>query len=142
LQNRAITSVYPPGSTIKPLWAYLALLEGAIDPQRGIYDTGVFRFPNSTLEFRDWKKGGHGWVNLNRAIAVSCDTYFYHLAADVGINRLARYLRALGFGQPTGIDLPSEKGGLVPDPQWKKSILENLGTQARRSSPVSVKVMC
>ena len=120
LQNRAITSVYPPGSTIKPLWAYLALLEGAIDPQRGIYDTGVFRFPNSTLEFRDWKKGGHGWVDLPRAIAVSCDTYFYHLAADVGINRLARYLRALGFGQPTGIDLPSEKGGLVPDPQWKK----------------------
>ena len=72
------------------------------------------------MEFRDWKKGGHGWVDLPRAIAVSCDTYFYHLAADVGINRLARYLRALGFGQPTGIDLPSEKGGLVPDPQWKK----------------------
>ena len=120
LQNRATTALYPPGSTIKPLWAYMAMLEGAVDPQKRIYDTGVFHFPNSTLAFRDWKRGGHGWVDLHQAITVSCDTYFYHLAADVGINRLARYLRAAGFGRPTGIDLPSEKAGLVPDPQWKK----------------------
>ncbi len=120
LQNRATTALYPPGSTIKPLWAYLALRDSTVDPKQRIYDNGVFRFPNSTLEFRDWKPGGHGWVDLHQAITVSCDTYFYHLAADVGINRLARYLRAAGFGRPTGIDLPSEKAGLVPDPQWKK----------------------
>ena len=118
LSNRATQGQYPPGSTFKIIMAIAALEEGAMNPESFIQDPGFFPFGNR--QFRDWKKGGHGAVNLHRAIVESCDTYFYQLGAKLGVDRIAKWARAFGLGEKTGIALDDEKNGLIPDTQWKQ----------------------
>lgn len=122
LINRAINGAYPPGSTFKPFMALAGLEYGKRTPKQSIYDPGYFVFGNHT--FRDDKRGGHGFVDLPRSIVVSCDTYYYHLANDLGIDAIAQFMHPIGFGQKTGIDLgkddSGESKGVLPSREWKR----------------------
>lgn len=118
LSNRATQGQYPPGSTFKIIMAIAALEEGVINPESFIQDPGFFPFGNRN--FRDWKKGGHGAVNLHRAIVESCDTYFYQLGPKLGVDRIAKWARAFGLGEKTGIALDDERNGTIPDTEWKR----------------------
>ena len=122
LFNRAIRGLFSPASTIKPFYALAGLSLGIVNPKKVMYDKGWFQLPNTKHIFHDWKHNGHGWVNLAKAIMVSCDTYFYNLAVDMGITRMDQILQAFGFGKKTGIDLPGELTGIVPSPDWKHAI--------------------
>lgn len=119
MENRSISGQYPPGSTYKPILAAAALEEGLITPETTFYCNGSFELGDRT--FRCWQEKGHGNVNLHRAIVESCDVYFYNLGKRLGVDRIAAYARAFGLGAPLGIDLPREKGGLIPTKQWKLS---------------------
>jgi len=120
--NRALNGAYPPGSTFKPYMALAALTYGKRRPEQVIADPGYFTFGNYT--FRDDKKGGHGMVNMYASIVQSCDTYYYMLANDLGIDNIANFMRQFGFGQKTGIDLgidgTSESEGVLPSQEWKR----------------------
>jgi penicillin-binding protein 2 len=120
LYNRAVQGLYEPGSTIKPFLALAALAHGMRDPSRRYLSTGEFRLPGQSQGYRDWRKGGHGWVDMNDAIAESVNSYFYALASDLGIDRMSDYLGRFGFGQPTGIDVPGESAGVLPSRAWKR----------------------
>ncbi|MCX7121260.1 MAG: penicillin-binding protein 2 [Gammaproteobacteria bacterium] len=120
LFNRATRATYAPGSTVKPFIAFGALNDGVITTQDYIFDPGFFRLPNTTHIFHNWVKKGFGWVNVTKAIRVSCDTFFYQLATVLGIDRLDQALTQFGFGELTGINLPSERPGNVPSPAWKQ----------------------
>jgi penicillin-binding protein 2 len=119
LINRPLKGIYPPGSTFKPFVAMAGLENGKREPPFSVPDPGYFMLPGSTHKYRDWKPGGHGQVDVRRAITVSCDTFFYGLALDLGIDRLAGFLTHFGFGQKTGIDIEGERSGLLPTPAWK-----------------------
>ena len=120
LNNRALRGQYPPGSTIKPFMALAGLHYGERSPDLAISDPGYFTLPGSSHQYRDWKKGGHGSVDMFKSIVVSCDTYYYGLATDLGIDRISSYLPRFGFGKKTGIDLDGETSGLLPSQEWKK----------------------
>ncbi len=117
LNNRAIAGVYPPGSTFKPFMALAALELGKRKPNSTIFDQGYFIFGDR--RFRDSKPEGHGRVDLYKSIVVSSDTYYYQLANDMGIDAIAGFMRHLGFGSRTGIDLDGEATGVLPSPEWK-----------------------
>jgi penicillin-binding protein 2 len=117
LNNRAIAGLYPPGSTLKPYLALAALEVGKRTPKSTIHDPGYFMFGDR--RFRDDRPGGHGVVDLYRSLVVSCDTYYYTLANDLGIDTIARSLAPFGFGSRTGIDIDGEAEGVLPSPQWK-----------------------
>jgi penicillin-binding protein 2 len=116
--NRALNGAYPPGSTFKPFMALGALALGKRRPEQAIADPGFFNFGNHT--FRDDKKGGHGMVDMYKSIVVSCDTYYYMLANDMGIDNIANFMGQLGFGSRTGIDIEGESEGVLPSQAWKK----------------------
>ncbi len=120
LYNRAVRGQYPPGSTIKPFYAIEGLDSETVTPGFKINDPGYFSLPNSRHVYRDWKKGGHGVVDVYRAIVVSCDIYFYNLAVKMGIDKMEDILKRFGFGANTGLDIDEELSGNVPNPQWKK----------------------
>jgi penicillin-binding protein 2 len=115
--NRALAGTYPPGSTFKPFMALAALTYGKRTPQQAISDPGFFNFGNH--QFRDDKVGGHGMVDMYKSIVVSCDTYYYVLANDLGIDAISRFMSRLGFGSRTGIDIPGESAGILPSQEWK-----------------------
>ncbi len=117
LNNRAISGVYPPGSTFKPFMALAALELGKRTPSHTIQDPGYYMFGGR--QFRDSKKGGNGSVDLYKSIVVSSDTYYYQLANDMGIDAIAAFMKQFGFGQRTGIDLQGEALGVLPSPEWK-----------------------
>ncbi len=117
LENRAISGQYPPGSTYKLVVAAAALEEGLVTPDTSFHCNGSFTLGNRT--FHCWQKHGHGRVSLHRAIVSSCDVYFYNLGKLLGVDKIAHYARAFGFGEATGIDLPREKGGVIPTREWK-----------------------
>jgi penicillin-binding protein 2 len=117
LQNRATQSVYPPGSVFKLVIAAAGLHEGLIDPSETVNCAGELALGNHV--FRCWKHSGHGSVNLQRALVESCDVYFYKLGMKLGVDRMSAFSKAAGFGSPTGIDLPHEKGGLIASREWK-----------------------
>ena len=119
LNNRALRGQYPPGSTIKPFIALAALGSGKRTPEYTISDPGVWSLPGVERPFRDWKPGGHGMVNLHRSIVVSCDTYYYGLANEMGVDAIHRYMTPFGFGSRTGIDIDGELPGLQPSTEWK-----------------------
>ncbi|AWL29717.1 penicillin-binding protein 2 [Acinetobacter defluvii] len=119
LYNRAVQGTYPPGSTIKPMEALGGIHFGTVDWSTTISDPGYFHLPGDSHKFRDWKKTGHGSVNMHKSIVVSCDTYFYILAHQMGIEKMNEWMRQFGFGEKTGVDLPSESTGLYPSPEWK-----------------------
>jgi penicillin-binding protein 2 len=116
--NRALNGAYPPGSTFKPFMALGALTLGKRRPEQAIADPGFFTFGNHT--FRDDKKGGHGSVDMYKSIVQSCDTYYYILANDMGIDNIANFMGQLGFGSRTGIDIEGESEGVLPSQAWKK----------------------
>ena len=120
LINRPLRGVYPPGSTFKPFVALAGLEAGKRKPPFSISDAGYFTLPNSRHRYRDWKPGGHGNVDMRRAITISCDTFFYGLAVELGIERLTNFVRHFGFGLKSGIDIEGEVGGLLPTPEWKQ----------------------
>jgi penicillin-binding protein 2 len=119
LINRALRGIYPPGSTIKPFMGLAGLELGVRRPGDTIADPGYFTLPGSSHRYRDWKKDGHGMVDLKRSIVISCDTYYYGLAQQMGIERMAGFLSHFGFGKKSGIDLDGELSGLMPTPAWK-----------------------
>ncbi len=116
--NRAIYSAHPPGSTFKPLMALAALTQGKRSTTQTIADPGYFNFGNH--RFMDDKAGGHGIVDMWKSIVVSCNTYYYQLANDMGIDNIARFMAGLGLGSRTEIDIPGEATGVLPSPQWKQ----------------------
>lgn len=120
LYNRALQGMYPPASTIKPFEGLAGIHYGVMSWNDTIYDPGYFTLPGDSHRFRDWKRGGHGTVNLTKSIVMSVDTYYYKLSYQLGIQRLHDWMVRFGFGSKTGIDLPSEKTGVMPSPQWKK----------------------
>lgn len=120
LFNRALQGQYPPGSTVKPIMALAALETHVIDPNKKVFCPGYIKLPGSERKYRDWKRSGHGWLNLVEAIYRSSDVYFYKLGLDLGIDNMYRYATMFGLGQPTGIDLPRENDGLMPSREWKR----------------------
>jgi penicillin-binding protein 2 len=119
LYNRPLKGIYPPGSTYKPFMALAALEKQKRTPSQTISDPGYFDFGNHT--FRDDKKGGHGIVDMQKSIVESCDTYYYLLARDMGVNMMHDFMKPFGFGQLTGIDLQGESRGVLPSTEWKKN---------------------
>lgn len=119
LYNRAVQGAYPPGSTIKPMFGMGGLHYGYVDWNTAISDPGYFTLPGDSHRFRDHKKTGHGGVNLHKAQVVSCDTFFYVMSYRMGIDKMNTWMRQFGFGEKTGVDLPSESSGLYPNPEWK-----------------------
>jgi penicillin-binding protein 2 len=118
LSNRATQGQYPPGSTFKIIMSIAGLEEGVVDPSARISDPGFYYFGNRA--FRDWKKEGHGAVDLHRAIVESCDVYFYQLGPRLGIDRISKWAHAFGLGEKTGVALDDERSGTIPDTEWKR----------------------
>jgi penicillin-binding protein 2 len=121
LNNRILRGQYPPGSTIKPFMALAGLHYGVRTPEHKISDPGYFMLPGNSHHYRDWKSGGHGSVDLFKSIVVSCDTYYYGLATELGIDRIHSFLSQFGFGSKSGIDMDGELGGLLPSQEWKQT---------------------
>lgn len=117
--NRPLRGIYPPGSTIKPFMALAALELGLRKPHDAIADAGFYSLPNSRHRYRDWKAGGHGIVDLHKSVVQSCDTYYYRLAVDMGIERMHGFLSKFGFGVKSGLDMQGESSGLLPSKEWK-----------------------
>lgn len=121
LYNRALRGLYPPGSTLKPFIALAGLEYDKIRAPQSLYCPGYYTLPGVDHRYRDWRKGGHGSVNMTRAITESCDVYFYRLAQMLGIQRMHDFLQQFGFGEKSGIDLYGEVSGLLPSPAWKQA---------------------
>ena len=119
LLNRALRGTYPPGSTYKPFMALAALQTGKRSEKVSISDPGYFMFGNH--RFRDDKEGGHGVVDMYKSIVESCDTYYYTLARDMGVDLIYEQMKPLGFGQITGIDILGESRGVLPSTDWKRT---------------------
>jgi penicillin-binding protein 2 len=120
LFNRALLGGYEPGSTVKPFLGLAGLELDVIGVNDRVYSNGQFFLEGSKRPYRDWKSGGHGWVNIYGALEQSVNTYFYELALDLGIDRMHDYLALFGFGQPTGLDLQGENSGILPSRAWKR----------------------
>jgi penicillin-binding protein 2 len=120
LNNRTIRGVYPPGSTIKPFMALAGLYYGKRTPATTIFDPGYYTLAGSSHQYRCWKSGGHGAVDLKKSVVISCDTYYYGLANELGIDRMHEFLSRFGFGQKTGIDVKDEVSGNLPSREWKQ----------------------
>jgi penicillin-binding protein 2 len=118
LLNRALRGTYPPGSTYKPFMALAALETGTRTPEQSVSDPGFYMFGGH--RFRDDKEGGHGLVNMYRSIVVSCDTYYYTLANDLGVDTIHEQMQRFGFGDLTGVDILGETRGLLPSTDWKR----------------------
>lgn len=121
LQNKGIQGQYPPGSVFKIITAIAGLETGAITPQTQLTCTGFYNYGNRN--FRCWKDGGHGILNLHRAIVESCDIYFYQVGLKVGVDNISRYAIEFGLGKRTGISLPHERPGVLPSSSWKRKYL-------------------
>jgi penicillin-binding protein 2 len=146
--NRITHGLYPPASTVKPFIALEALHQKIIDTQTTINDPGYYITPNGSHRYNDWLKYGHGTVNVHKAIAISCDTFFYHLAEKMGAYQLSHAMSQFGLGQRTFIELPNEKSGLIPSPSWKNmlgkkwylgdSINTGIGQGATQVTPIQL----
>lgn len=135
LQDRSLQGTYPPGSTIKPFLALAALTDGLVTPNWTVHCAGSVVLHGH--QFRCWRRGGHGRVDLEHSLEASCDVYYYQLGQRLGIDRMARWLGIFGFGQPTGIGLPSEASGLIGTPEWSRRVR---GTPWYAGEAVSVSI--
>lgn len=120
MYDRVLRGVYPPGSTVKPLFALAALETGVVTSHDSRYCRGMWSSPGYGRARRDWKPSGHGTVDMQRAIATSCDVYFFDIARLMGIDRMAGFLSQFGLGAATGIDVQGERLGILPSSEWKK----------------------
>ena len=118
LLNRALRGTYPPGSTVKPLYALAAQVYNVISPLQTEYCPGYYILPGSSNRYREHEV--HGAISMRRAISASCDVYFFRLAHQMGINHMAEFMKLFGYGESTGIDIPGEKQGLYASPEWKR----------------------
>ncbi len=122
LFNRALQGLYPPGSTMKPIYALAGLHHGIVTAQTRVRDPGFYQLPGDSRHYRDWKRGGHGYsVDLKQSVVESCDVYYYDLAHKLGIDRLHDFTVPFGFGQTTGIDNTHERAGIMPSRAWKRT---------------------
>ncbi|CAB1079995.1 Peptidoglycan D,D-transpeptidase MrdA (EC [Olavius algarvensis Delta 1 endosymbiont] len=135
MENKAIQGEYPPGSTYKIITAIAGLVEAVIDENTEVYCPGYYRFGNRV--YRCWEKGGHGRVKIVKAIAESCDVFFYQVGDLLGVDRLAWYAKAAGLGSSTGIRLDKEAKGLIPTAAWKK---ERTGIAWQKGETLSVAI--
>ncbi|AIN47148.1 peptidoglycan DD-transpeptidase MrdA [Candidatus Palibaumannia cicadellinicola] len=119
LINRATQGVYPPASTVKPYIVVSALTLGVLEKHFSLFDPGWWKLPGSEKRYRDWKRWGHGRLNVTKALEESADTFFYQVAYDMGIDRLSEWMIKFGYGQNTGIDLSEERAGVMPTRHWK-----------------------
>nr|WP_157092356.1 penicillin-binding protein 2 [Thioalkalivibrio nitratireducens] len=122
LFNRALSGQYPPGSTLKPVVALAGLEEQVTTAERRMFATGYYQLPGHERRYRDWRRSGHGWVDMSRAVAVSSDVYFYDLGYKLGIDRMAPMFKAFGIGDRVGIDATGERPGIRPSREWKRSV--------------------
>lgn len=120
LFNRPLLGGYEPGSTLKPFIGLAGLELGVVTASKRVFSTGQYFMPGVSRPFRDWKRGGHGWVTVTEALEQSVNTYFYQLALDLGIDRMHDFLAQFGFGEPTGLDLLGENAGVLPSREWKR----------------------
>jgi penicillin-binding protein 2 len=120
LFNRALSGQYPPGSTSKPFYGLLGLESAVSTKDQSVYCIGYYKLPNEERRYRDWKKQGHGRMDLHDAITQSCDVYFYDLAYRLGIDRMSAFMAKFGFGVKTGVDSTGERNGLLPSREWKR----------------------
>lgn len=127
LLNRALRGAYPPGSTVKPLYALAAQKYNIFSPLQQEFCGGFFTLPGSSNKYRDDEK--HGFLDMRHAIAKSCDVYFYRVAERLGIRRMAEFMKAFGYGSLTGIDISGEKPGLMASPEWKKQMFKRPADQ-------------
>lgn len=119
LLNRAIQGIYPPASTVKPYISVSALILGIINQNFSLFDPGWWQLPGSEKRFRDWKRWGHGEINITKALEESSDTFFYQIAYKMGIDNLSKWMTKFGYGKHTGIDLFEESTGIMPTKEWK-----------------------
>jgi len=149
--NRAVQGLYPPGSTIKPMVALAGLEEGVITNESKTFCPGYYKLPNVKRKFNDWKRTGHGHVDVKDSLAQSCDVFFYDLANKMGIDKLHDNLDLFNFGRKTGIDIPGEQGGIMPSKSWKKinrnepwylgeTLIAGIGQGFMTSSPLQLAV--
>lgn len=149
LFNRALRGLYPPGSTLKPFVALAGLEHNAVTPSQRFFCSGYYQLPNVDHKYRCWKKTGHDWVNVNKAITESCDVYFYRLASVLGIDDMHGFLQKFGFGEKTGIDLVGERAGLLPSREWKleqkkqswypgESLITAIGQGSNQVTPIQL----
>ncbi|AXF78419.1 penicillin-binding protein 2 [Erwinia tracheiphila] len=122
LINRVTQGLYPPASTVKPYMAMSALLTHVITPSTTFFGASTWTLPGTTRKYRDWKKTGHGTLDVTRAIEESADTFFYQVAFMLGIDRIHTMLSQFGYGKPSGIDLNEEYSGLLPSREWKQKV--------------------
>ena len=122
LFNRALRGQYPPGSTLKPMLAVAGLDSGATTRDKTIWDPGFFTLKTGGRRWRDWKRSGHGWVDLKDSVAQSCDIYFYEMAVDMGVDTMHDYLSRFGFGEDATLDVSGALSGIVPSRDWKRAI--------------------
>lgn len=123
LFNRSLQGQYPPASTVKPVIGMAGLHYGTVTPNTTVRDPGWYQLPNDTRFYRDWKREGHAArINLSDSIIESCDVYFYDLAYKLGIDKIHEFMTSFGYGVPTGVDLTSERSGLMPSKAWKKRV--------------------
>ena len=134
------TGVYPPASTVKPYVAVSALSAGVITRNTTLFDPGWWQLPGSEKRYRDWKKWGHGRLNVTRSLEESADTFFYQVAYDMGIDRLSEWMGKFGYGHYTGIDLAEERSGNMPTREWKQKRFKNRGIRVTPFRLVSVRV--
>jgi penicillin-binding protein 2 len=127
LLNRALRGAYPPGSTVKPLYALAAQKYNIITPLQTQYCPGFFTLPGSANKYRDDEK--HGFLDMRQAISRSCDVYFYRVAEKLGIDRMHEFMSAFGYGDLTDIDIPGEKAGLYASPEWKRRVFKRKADQ-------------
>ncbi|NVK42706.1 MAG: penicillin-binding protein 2 [Oceanospirillaceae bacterium] len=121
LFNRALRGGYPPGSTIKPIIALAALDGGVVSASHTVWDPGFFTLSQGGRRYRDWKRGGHGRVDMNLAIAQSCDVWFYDVGYRMGVDQMSDYLGRFGFGAITSLDLPEAIPAVLPSKEWKQA---------------------
>lgn len=122
LINRVTQGLYPPASTVKPYMAMSALLTKVITPSFTIFGAPTWTLPGTDRKYRDWKKSGHGTLDVTKAIEESADSFFYQVAFMMGIDRIHTMLSQFGYGKPTGIDLNEEYSGLLPSREWKQKV--------------------
>lgn len=150
LTNKAIAGQYPPASTFKMVTALAGMKAGKINARSTSHCSGFYEYGGD--RFHCWKASGHGWVDIVNALAYSCDTYFYELATEVGIDKIAEMARSLGLGDKLGFDLPQERPGLVPDKSWKlgqlgqswkpgETIVASIGQGYMQATPLQLAVM-
>ncbi|WP_299786733.1 penicillin-binding protein 2 [uncultured Shewanella sp.] len=120
LINRATQGQYAPASTVKPHIALLGLEEKTITAKTRVWDPGFWQIPGVERKYRDWKRWGHGWVDVNSALIGSCDTYFYELAYKTGVDKISHFMQPFGFGERTGVDIFEESAGIMPSKDWKR----------------------